>query len=198
MTCNHDTPRTTWTLDEKERKVAYAMLLTLPGVPFIYYGDEIGIKYIPDMPTKDGGYTRTGTRTPMQWDDSKNCGFSSASEDKLYLPIDKTGPNVKDELAKKDSLINLVKEILAVRHSETDLRADGPFEVLLGTKNSPFIYKRGSLTIAVNPKPEAKTVDLNKFSLKNYKDTAILSSVGDCKVENGTLQMSGQSFVILK
>ncbi len=198
MTCNHDTPRTTWTLSERERKVAYAMLLTLPGVPFIYYGDEIGIKYIPDMPTKEGGYTRTGTRTPMQWDDSENCGFSSASEDKLYLPVDKTGPDVKTELGKNDSLINLVKEILAIRHSEKDLRADGPFEVLLGTKNEPFIYKRGLLTIAVNPKPEAKTVDLNKLSLTNFKDVTVLSSVGDCSVEKGTLRMSGQSFVILK
>ena len=72
-----------------ELKIAYAMFLTLPGVPFIYYGDEIGMRYF-ELPTKEGGYTRTGTRTPMQWSEGNNKGFSTAPADKLYLPVDET------------------------------------------------------------------------------------------------------------
>ena len=56
-------------------KLAYAFIFTLPGVPFLYYGDEIGMRYL-DVPTKEGGYFRTGSRTPMQWNDKKNHGFS--------------------------------------------------------------------------------------------------------------------------
>lgn len=59
----------------------------LPGAPFIYYGDELGMRYRP-LPSKEGGYTRTGSRTPMQWDDGANLGFSQAAAEALYLPVD--------------------------------------------------------------------------------------------------------------
>ena len=91
MTCNHDTIRPRYNLTEEELKVAYAFLFTMPGVPFLYYGDEIGLNYIADMPTKEGGYTRTGSRTPMQWTDGVNAGFSEGEPDKLYLPIQTEG-----------------------------------------------------------------------------------------------------------
>ena len=68
------------------------MLLTMPGVPFIYYGDEIGMKFLPEVPNKEGGtlgkVQRCGSRTPMQWSKEKNAGFSTAPADELYLPID--------------------------------------------------------------------------------------------------------------
>ena len=71
ITCNHDTIRPSAGLTPDELKIAYAMLFTLPGAPFVYYGDEIGMRYLP-LPTKEGGYFRTGSRTPMQWDDTAN------------------------------------------------------------------------------------------------------------------------------
>jgi len=74
--------------DPRELDVAYAFLLTMPGVPFIYYGDEIGLRSVAGLPSKEGGFGRTGARTPMQWDASPNAGFSAASADRLYLPID--------------------------------------------------------------------------------------------------------------
>ena len=153
ITCNHDTPRPRRTLDMDELKIAYAMFLTLPGVPFIYYGDEIGMRYL-DVPTKEGGYTRTGTRTPMQWDNSKNHGFSNADASKLYLPVDNAddAPTVADQLSDNSSLLNTVKELTALRHKYEDLQADGSFEVVYAEAESfPFVYKRGKLTIAINP-----------------------------------------------
>ena len=49
-----------------ELKVAFAFLLSMPGAPFIYYGDEIGMKYVEGLTSVEGGYGRTGSRTPMQ------------------------------------------------------------------------------------------------------------------------------------
>ena len=67
--------------------LALAAPVLQPGAPFLYYGDEIGMRYLP-LPTKEGGYFRTGSRTPMQWDNSANLGISAAAADKLYLPVD--------------------------------------------------------------------------------------------------------------
>ncbi|MDR1046896.1 MAG: hypothetical protein LBL64_03905, partial [Treponema sp.] len=84
---NHDTPRLSCNLSPGELALFYGFLFTMPGVPFLYYGDEIGMRYL-DLPYKEGGYTRTGSRTPMQWTGGPNKGFSRAGADKLYLPVD--------------------------------------------------------------------------------------------------------------
>ncbi len=200
ITCNHDTPRASYTLTEQELKVAYATLLTLPGVPFIYYGDEIGMRYIADLPTKEGGYTRTGTRTPMQWDNSDNCGFSTASADRLYLPVDKEGPTVKEEAERPDSLYNVVKSILKLRNESDSLKADSGFEVVKGDKESLFVYRRGALTIAVNPRGIARKMAIPRLNLtsangKTFKVENVYS-VGDCVFDGSTLTMPPQSFAI--
>ena len=78
------------TLTTDEMKLAFTFLLTMPGCPFIYYGDEIGMRYMHGLKSKEGGYERTGSRTPMQWSCATNAGFSAARPDDLYLPIDAT------------------------------------------------------------------------------------------------------------
>ncbi len=54
-TANHDIPRPTCGRDEQEVRTIFAMLLTMPGVPFIYYGDEIGMNFLYPAPDKEGG-----------------------------------------------------------------------------------------------------------------------------------------------
>ena len=51
----------------------------MPGAPFIYYGDEIGMRSLEGLGSKEGGIGRTGSRTPMQWEPGPQAGFSSRS-----------------------------------------------------------------------------------------------------------------------
>ena len=65
---NHDMTRLAKHVKGDEKKLAFAFLLTMPGAPFIYYGDEIGMRYVEGLTSVEGGYERTGARSPMQWD----------------------------------------------------------------------------------------------------------------------------------
>lgn len=163
ITCNHDTPRMTYNLDERAIRLAYTFIFTMPGIPFLYYGDEIGMAYQAELPNKEGGYQRTGTRTPMQWNDGKNLGFSEADE--IYLPVEEgeNAPTVEAQEQDENSLLNFMKSLLKLRKDNPELGSDGEFEVLYAKrKEFPFVYKRGSFTIAVNPseKPVAFPVKM--------------------------------------
>lgn len=85
MTNNHDMPRVTAYLDKEAIKLVNAFIFTMPGVPFLYYGDEIGMRYQKGIVSKEGGYSRTGSRTPMQWNSGKNLGFQQVTSRILQL-----------------------------------------------------------------------------------------------------------------
>ena len=158
-TGNHDTvPRLGDGKDPRELDVAYAFLLTMPGVPFIYYGDEIGLRSVAGLPSKEGGFGRTGARTPMQWDASPNAGFSAASADRLYLPIDSAAdrPTVAAQEGYPHSTLNTVRALIALRQAHPALQASGAFAAVVArTGEVPFVYERSSgrerILVAVNP-----------------------------------------------
>ncbi len=120
--------------------------MTQPGIPTIYYGDEIGMRFVPDTPAKEGSTLlnitavnagaangeRAGTRTPMQWDDSHNAGFSTASPDDLYLPLDPDldRPSVAAQEEDANSLLNFVRKLLQLRREHSALGADASFDIL--------------------------------------------------------------------
>ena len=154
ITCNHDTPRMTKMFSQQEAKLAYSFIFMMPGVPFLYYGDEIGMKFMDGLNSKEGGFSRTGTRTPMQWDNTANHGFSTADAKDLYLPVDtsENAPTVEDAEKDPDSILNTLRRVIAIRHENPDLQSDGEFEVIYAVKEKyPFIFKRGNFIIAVNP-----------------------------------------------
>ena len=193
ITCNHDTVRAALHLSPDELKIAYAFLFTMPGVPFLYYGDEIGMRY-QFLPTKEGGYYRTGSRTPMQWSSGKNLGFSNASPEQLYLPVDpaEDAPTVEDQETDPDSLLNTIRRILMLRHKEEDLQADGSFEVLHAVKGEPFVYRRGKITIAVNPGLVEAEVPVST------EGKSLLFSIGTCRFEKNTFLIGPQSFAAIR
>ena len=192
-TCNHDTLRPSHRLDVRELKLAYAFIFTMPGVPFLYYGDEIGMRY-QNLPTKEGGYFRTGSRTPMQWHGGRNLGFSGADVDALYLPVDPSAdaPTVQAQEEDPDSLLNTVRGLLKLRHAEADLQADGPLAVLCSGKGQPLVYRRGSLTLALNPSGEKLYYDLED------EVTEALYMLGMVDARGKRLVMGPQSFAVLK
>jgi maltose alpha-D-glucosyltransferase/alpha-amylase len=98
-----------------ELELINALLLSLPGSPCLYYGDEIGMGdniWLDD---------RDAVRTPMQWTPDRNAGFSSADPGKLYLPTIQSlvhhfaTTNVEAQLASRSSLLHWTRGMLAVR-----------------------------------------------------------------------------------
>jgi len=155
---NHDFQRLNTGRSKRDLEVIFAFLLTWPGVPFIYYGDEIGMRYLADLPSKEGGYARTGSRTPMQWENGKNSGFSKASGKKLYLPLDprKSRPTVKDQDGRPSSLLNHVRRLINLRSSSPAFQARGALIPLFAEPDTcPFIYLRQKgrekYLVALNP-----------------------------------------------
>jgi len=223
ITGNHDSPRISHKLSKEELALAYAFFFTMPGVPFLYYGDEIGMRYIADLPTKEGGYTRTGSRTPMQWNAKNNeqltkskeqrtinseqlagsnMGFSAALPELLYLPVDNdpAAPSVEGQESDPSSLLNTVKALLRLRNNEDDLQAKANLEIIhapfANSGDRSFVFKRGSCVIAVNPGGNLVFVNYDKLTVN--KNPSLLYSIGDCSYENGIMRLGGQSFGVWK
>ena len=109
----------------KEIELAHGLLLSLPGSPFLYYGDEIGMG--DNIWLED----RDSSRTPMQWTPDRNAGFSAADPGKLYLPIVQSlvyhygFTNVETQLAQQASLLHWVRNIVHLRKEHPVLGVGG-------------------------------------------------------------------------
>jgi alpha-glucosidase len=158
---NHDLPRAASRYakgeDDSQPFLAMTLLLTLRGTPFMYYGEEIGMRDISlrrgeilDPPGKKYWPIykgRDGCRSPMQWDDSLYAGFShpqpsSQASGKPWLPVhpDFTRRNVAVQQANPDSLFNFTKRLLALR-KKTPALVRGNF-VPLETPGGMLAYLR--------------------------------------------------------
>lgn len=193
LTCNHDTKRPSLLLSDAERRLAFAFLFTMPGAPFLYYGDEIGMRY-RFLPSKEGGYQRTGSRTPMQWNDGKNLGFSSAPAEKLYLPVDPLAeaPTVARQEADPTSMLHFVRSLIALRHANPELGNYSPFRVYEAKPGSRlFAYRRGNMLVAVNPGLAPQTLTLDKAYTPVF-------TVGAPRICENTLVMEPGTFAVLR
>jgi alpha-glucosidase len=164
-------------------KLIAVMLLTLKGTPFIYYGEELGmkngsipkkilhdplgIKYWPFHPGRDP------ERTPMQWSDAPNAGFSTASP---WLPVnnDYDVVNVASELADKNSILNLYKDLIGLRKKHPALQR-GDWIPVIEAKNDILAYKRvfenEVMLIVLNFSNAARKADLVSPSLQTVLST---------------------------
>jgi maltose alpha-D-glucosyltransferase/alpha-amylase len=100
-------------LDNDRRKIelANSLLFTLPGSPIIYYGDEIGMGDNIELPD------RNGVRTPMQWDDSANAGFTAGQPftELVKGDLDYQHINVASQLADQNSLFHAISRMVRIR-----------------------------------------------------------------------------------
>jgi len=197
---NHDMERMRYFLDEEEMKIAFAFLLSVPGAPFIYYGDEIGMRYVEGLHSVEGGFHRTGARTPMQWDSGLNAGFSSAAEDMLYIKQDpdENRPTVQNQISQENSLYHEVKKLIAVRNAYIALQSKGKIEFICTKEHKyPLVYKRTceqeSILVVINP--SAENVDC-EIGLHNGKDI-IYSYNGKAVLQNGHLEVPKESVTFI-
>ena len=155
---NHDMDRLARSIEGINLKIAFAFLLSMPGAPFIYYGDEIGMRYVEGLDSVEGGYGRTGSRSPMQWDKTTNAGFSSAPRDRLYIKMDESAdrPDAESQMNDKDSLRSEVKRLIGIRNAHKALQTRGEINFVYAEKNEyPLAYLRGCddewIIVILNP-----------------------------------------------
>ncbi len=127
--------------DPQKIRLMHAMLLSLPGSPVLYYGDEIGLG--DNIWLND----RDGVRTPMQWTSAASADFSTAPPDKLFLPLIDTEPyvpadvNVADQLNDPASLLVWLRSMLATR-AHFKVFGLGTFTDLGGQNDAVLSYLR--------------------------------------------------------
>jgi len=134
----------------KKAKVAAVLLLTLRGTPFLYYGEEIGIKNRPIpyrkildpigkrfWPLFSG---RDKARTPMQWDATPHAGFTTGIP---WLPVgwDYRTVNVSEQLKDPGSLLNVYRNMIRARRNHPSLR-EGNWEVIRRGRRGLLVYAR--------------------------------------------------------
>ena len=163
---NHDSWRIANYLNDEQLRMFYLMLFTLPGIPFVLYGDEIEMK-TSDISSKDGGYQRTGTRIPMIWNDEEPYhGFTDGKEP--YLPFSKEN-KVSAEQAVNDenSLYHYICKLTALRNKISDLK-DPHVEVK--EENRVFTFTRGKYLLISNMSEEEYEFEGKVvFSSKKFK-----------------------------
>lgn len=133
---NHDMDRLLDRLEGSREKSAAAatLLLTLPGTPFIYYGEEIGMRGVKPDPD---------IRTPMQWTaDAQTAGFTTATP---WRPVnaDTVTVNVEAQSNDRESLLNLYRELVRLRGKSSALR-EGGFRIIDTGHDSVLGFERAS------------------------------------------------------
>lgn len=185
--------------DQRRIRLAYSLMFALPGTPVIWHGDEIGMG--DDQSLEE----RNSVRTPLQWSDTPNGGFSTAKEKDLIRPVIKDGPfgfskvNVEAQNKDPDSLLNFMRHLVRQRRAAPEI-GWGEWTVLdadtriLGLrtewKGSTLVTFHNLSGDTVEVKPEDK--DAEDFGV-------LLSSDGGTRVKAGApLKLGPYGFIWLR
>ncbi len=157
--------------DRRRIELMNGLLLSMPGTPVIYYGDEIGMGdniYLGD---------RNGVRTPMQWNGGWNGGFSAADPERLYSPMISNSVygyqavNVESQRRSEHSLLSWTKSLIQTRNL-FQVFSRGSIEFLDPSNHRALAYVRqlgGEKVLVVNNlSSSAQAVELNLQQYKGY------------------------------
>jgi len=157
--------------DRRRVQLLNVLLMSMPGTPIIYYGDEIGMGdnvYLRD---------RNGVRTPMQWNGGWNAGFSGADPERLYSPVISNpvygyqAINVESQKRSPHSLLSWMKRLIEIRKSSR-VFSRGSIEFLQPSNHRVLAYVRESgeekILVVNNLSASSQAVELN---LQRYKGT---------------------------
>jgi len=164
--------------DRRKIELLNSLLHSMPGTPFLYYGDEIGMGdniYLGD---------RDGVRTPMQWSVDRNGGFSRSDPARLFLPViqDPTygysAINVEAQLASTTSLLNWTRRLIAVRRAHKAF-ARGSLRFLYPANRRVLAYLRmhdgETILCVVNISGSAQAMELD---LSEFRGVAPIELMG--------------------
>jgi maltose alpha-D-glucosyltransferase / alpha-amylase len=164
----------------RQMELFCGLLLSLPGSPILYYGDEVGMGdniYLGD---------RDGVRTPMQWNGDRNGGFSRSDFAQLYLPplMDPVygfpAVNVEAQMRNQSSLLHWMRRFIAVR-KRFAVFGEGTFEALDAANPSVFAFLRtldGQVILCVNNLSRfAQPVELDLRRFEGYTPVEMLGHV---------------------
>ena len=182
-------------------KLMAGLYLTLRGTPILYYGEEIGMKTTPPTrkeevqdPEGRTGWPkekgRDGERTPMQWDESKNAGFSDA---KPWLPVPPTYKthNVADEWKDTDSILSFYRSVLKLRHTNKAL-LDGSYLPLNENDKNVLtylrVYKDQAVLVALNMTGIARTANV-QLSKNGFKSATKLMATGKSSAKGDVVEL---------
>ena len=182
-------------------KLMAGLYLTLRGTPILYYGEEIGMKTTPPTrkeevkdPIGRTGWPkqkgRDGERTPMQWDESANAGFSLAAP---WLPVPATYKthNVAGELKDPNSILAFYKTVLQLRHTNQAL-LDGAYIPLNENDQNVLAYLRAyhdqAVLVALNMSGTEQKVNF-EISRNGYSEAKALIATGKSAVNGDVVTL---------
>lgn len=194
---NHDQPRH-WDRygdgknNDQIAKLMAALLLMPRATPQMYYGEEIGMRTTDPVRKEDvhdpigrRGWPkekgRDGERTPMQWDKSKNAGFSTGGRTWLWIPASASTYNVETHEKDPTSILNFYKKLISLRRANTAIREGGYVTLNPDDPNVlSFLRKgeEGSVLVALNMSAQQQVVkfDLSAQGFKDSRSRLLLAS----------------------
>ena len=190
---NHDMDRAAGylTMASGRMKVAASLYLLSPGSPFIYYGEEIGLRG-----SRGGANTDANRRLAMLWGDGdtvKNPVGTTYTKQTTY--------SAKDLARMSDSLLNHYKQLIMIRKANPEI-ARGEYKALAfeGTKVGGFTSTWNGSTVAVihNTTDSDKTIDLAQATDIPFTTLAAVAGTGPATLEGTTLTLAGQTSVVLR
>ena len=174
--------RLTPMMENSRRKILLlnSFLFSFPGTPIIYYGDEIGMGdniYLRD---------RDGLRTPMQWNENKNAGFSTAEPQALYLPINTDSTygfhslNVETVSKSPTSLYNQMRRLIKVRQKHAATFGRGSIRFIPTSSEKAICYLReyedDQILVVANLSGKALAMDID---LSEFEGKRLIELKGD-------------------
>lgn len=179
--------------DRRKIELLYTLLLSLPGTPIIYYGDEIGMGdnvYLGD---------RFGVRTPMQWNMNSNAGFSNANPQRLYLPVI-TDPvyrfeavNVAAQEENTSSLLWWMKQLIAMR-KRLNVFGRGSMKFIDSSNAKVLCFERRfdkqTIIVVANLSQFSQYTTLKLKDFKNSDITEVFSQNRFSNVGNGEYSLT--------
>jgi maltose alpha-D-glucosyltransferase/alpha-amylase len=178
--------------DQRRLEMAYSLLLTLPGTPVLFYGEEIGMG--EDLSLDE----RNSMRTPMQWSDAPHGGFSSAPRQAQIRPVISGGPygyesvNMVGQRRAPDSLLNWMERAIRTRKERPEF-GHGTLDTLDAGDPAVSAHScqwQGGAVLAVHNLSDRRcTIGLN---LRDYEAPHLVELLG----EREHIPLNGTAFEV--